>query len=301
MFQKFFKIIVLTVTVSGLISCAMMSQDTKRPHVDVTWLGGPTMLIAFNGVEILTDPMFGEGHHAYTMGDPNEMFDLSKGPTVKAHARLTPFPGIDASSVDLVILTHTHEDHFDQKAQAELSPAMPMILPVADVDKVKAMGFENLDGLDWGETRTIDAGPGTVTITAINAHHSENKDIDKILGRGNGYWIEFSQGEWKRTIYWTGDTFGTADVIKEVKRHGKPYVMVPHLGRVGTTGPLGQISMGVKEVADFALAVSPRKVLPIHHSTYALYLEPIDELSTLSQGKPYGLDLISVGTTVTYD
>ena len=65
MFQKFFKIIVLTVTVSGLISCAMMSQDTKRPHVDVTWLGGPTMLIAFNGVEILTDPMFGEGHHAY--------------------------------------------------------------------------------------------------------------------------------------------------------------------------------------------------------------------------------------------
>jgi L-ascorbate metabolism protein UlaG (beta-lactamase superfamily) len=235
------------------------------------------------------------------MGDPNEMFDLNVGPNIKTQRRLTPFAGVALEGVDLVLLSHAHEDHFDQKAEAELNPATPMILPVDDVEKIKAKGFERLDGIRWGETRQFEAGPGQVKITAVNAYHSQDPQMAKLLGGGNGYWIEFLEGDWKRTIYWTGDTLPTADVIKTVRALGEPDVMVPDLGRVGTTGSLGQISMGADDVVALATEIRPKKILPIHHSTYAFYLEPISELAVKSQGKPYGLDLISQGTTVQYD
>jgi len=50
-------------------------------------------------------------------------------------------------------------------------------------------------------------------ITAMVAHHSRNPAMAKALGIGNGYWIEFSERAWKRTMYWTGDTMPTDDVV----------------------------------------------------------------------------------------
>ncbi|MBV1860000.1 MAG: hypothetical protein KUG77_16425, partial [Nannocystaceae bacterium] len=35
-----------------------------EPSVELTWLGGPTLSIEFNGLRIVTDPMFGEGQEA---------------------------------------------------------------------------------------------------------------------------------------------------------------------------------------------------------------------------------------------
>ena len=90
-------------------------------------------------------------------------------------------------------------------------------------------------------------------------------------------------------------------MIQQVIKLGQPDVLIPHLGRVGTTGPLGKISMGASDVIDMSSILLPKKVLPIHHSTYSLYLEPISQLVIDSQGKSYGLDLISEGSTVVYD
>lgn len=198
------------------------------------------------------------------------------------------------------MLSHAHEDHLDQVAQAELDRATPVIVPVADADKLSGLGFKKTDGLAWGATRTFPAGAGHITITAVPARHSENPALDKILGAGNGYWFKFSQGDWHRTIYWTGDTFPTLDVVGAVKRLGRPDLMIPHVGGVGSNGALGQVSMGARQVMAFANAVSPKKLLPVHHSTYPLYLEPISVLVGESFGKPFGLDLISEGTSVQY-
>lgn len=289
------------VAMAAFTSHAVAAADATPPHIKVTWLGGPTLVIEFNGLKILTDPTLGEGETAFTMANPNEMFDLSKGPRVTAHARLTPLPGVALKEISLLVLSHIHEDHFDQAAQARLGRALPIIAPVADADKLKAMGFKNVDAVPWEATRTFSAGPGRVAVTAVPARHSENQAMDKLLGVGNGYWFKFSQGSWQKTVYWSGDTFGTTDVVSSVKRLGRPDVMIPHVGGVGTTGALGQVSMNAAQVAAFAAAVSARKVLPIHHSTYSLYLEPISSLAGISLGQRYGLDLISEGTTVQYD
>ncbi|HEY9080739.1 MBL fold metallo-hydrolase [Magnetovibrio sp.] len=283
------------------ISNAFAAPSTPQPYVQVKWFGGATMAISFNDLTILTDPTFGDGLHAFTMGDPNEMFDLNVGPTVKTFARLSPFPGARPTDYDVVLLSHAHEDHFDQTAQAQIPETKPFITPQSDREKVFAMGFAKVKGLAWHESYSFNAGAGRVTITALKAHHTHNRQLDPILGVGNGYWLEFSQGDWRRTLYWTGDSFPTPDVVQSLKDLGKPDILIPNMGGVGTSGPLGKISMGADDVIELAGQVSPRKILPIHHSTYRLYLEPISRFVVQSAGQPYDLDLVSPGTTVMYD
>lgn len=277
------------------------TQKPPPPKISIKWLGGPTMLINFNDFQILTDPMLGDGDEAFLMGDPNEMFDIAKGPKIKHHKRLSHFPGITLEQIDLLVLSHAHEDHFDQAAEQQLHKTIPTLIPPANLQQMKKKGFSTLRDLAWGDSLTYNAGDGEITFTAVKAHHSANNDIDTILGAGNGYWIEFKSGSWRRTVYWTGDTLPTSDVISQVKKLGRPDILIPHLGRVGTTGPLGQISMGADEAIKMAFELSPRKILPIHHSSYSLYLEPIGHLIIKGQGLPYGIDLISEGSTVVYE
>lgn len=273
---------------------AQPSEATTQPRAEITWLGGATMLVKFGDLTILTDPALGA--EGFSMGDPNAA-DLN---TVRFHRRLTPFRGVALGTVDLMVLSHAHEDHFDQHAQASLSRTLPIVLPTADIDTVRAMGFQNLDGMEWGDTREFDAGTGRVRMLATIAHHSRRPQMAKTLGVGNGYWIEFSRGDWQRTMYWTGDTMTTAEVVNAIKALGKPDLMIPHVGSVGTAGPLGQISMGATEVVDLAGEIEPRLILPIHHSTYAFYREPISELVEKSKGLPYRL-VLAEGTTMLLD
>jgi N-acyl-phosphatidylethanolamine-hydrolysing phospholipase D len=264
------------------------------PHFSVTWVGGPTMVITFHDLTILTDPVLGD---AFAMGDPNDPVDHQK---LRSHLRLTPVAGVDLSAVDLVLLSHIHPDHFDQQAWTQLNHALPVILPIADANAVKAKGFSQVRGSKWGERQELKAGPGLVNITTVVARHSRNPQIASAMGDGNGYWIELSEATWKATIYWTGDTLPTDDVIDAVQALGTPDLLAPHVGGVGGSGPFGQISMRAVDVLDLGAAVRPKYVLPIHHSTYSFYREPISELARQSGGKPFRLDLIAAGSTIVY-
>ncbi|MFT4763808.1 MAG: N-acyl-phosphatidylethanolamine-hydrolyzing phospholipase D [Oleispira sp.] len=288
---------ITTLILALTFSSALLAQAAD---VNIQWLGGPSMLIEFNGMQILTDPMLGEGDHAFEMADPNEMFDLKKGPTIRFHRRLTALPDINLGSLDLVLLSHAHEDHFDQKAQSTLAKSLPFILPIDDVNKVQKAGFTMLNALQAGQTKTYSAGQGQIQITAIPADHTDNKALEPLLGHGLGYLIKFIEGKQEFTLYWTGDTLATPGVINTVKALGAIDLLVPNMGRVGTTGPLGKISMGASDLITLANTLKVKKVFPIHHTSYELYLEPISELSRLASNQTWGLDILSEGSGLSY-
>jgi L-ascorbate metabolism protein UlaG (beta-lactamase superfamily) len=278
---------------------AVSGQDA--PSLDITWLGGATMLLTCGELTLLTDPAFGEGDKAFQMGNPNAMFDLARGPDIIFHKRNTPFPGIDLAPVDHVLISHLHEDHFDQEAERALPNGMPFFVPAHDREKLAAKGFTDTRQADWGQDQVLRKGNVSVTVRAIPAEHSENPEIAGILGPGNGYWLTFEQEGWRKTVYWTGDTFQTPKVLEAVVPLGRPDIFIPHLGAVGSTGPLGQISMGSEHVADFVDRLKPGKILPVHHSTYALYLEPVTGLPAALENRTQGLDLVSEGTRLRYN
>ena len=263
---KFIKYCQMALVMLSISTVSLAGEDIK-----IQWIGGPTMLIDFNGMKIITDPMLGEGDHAFEMADPNEMFDMNQGPRVKYHKRVTDLPKLDLTQLDLILLSHAHEDHFDQKAQAELKKQLPIILPVSDSKKIKEKGFTNLKPAKSGEMFSYRVGKGVIEIIAIPADHTENKSLEHILGEGLGYVIRFKQDDKQTAMYWTGDSMPTNRVVDFVKEQGPINILVPNMGRVGTTGPLGQISMGASDVVKLAAKLSVDKVFPIHHTSYELY------------------------------
>lgn len=279
---------------------ARAASGPDNPSLDITWLGGATMLMTCGELTLLTDPAFGDGDRAFRMGNPNAMFDLAKGPEVIFHKRNTRFQGIDLARVDHVLLSHLHEDHFDQEAERSIPKDMPVLVPAHDRANLAAKGFTDTRQTDWGQTRVLKKGGVSVSVQAVPAEHSENPEIAGILGPGNGYWLTFTREDWVKTVYWTGDTFPTPRVLDALAPLGRPDIFIPHLGGVGTTGPLGQISMGSRHAADFVDRLQPGKVLPVHHSTYALYLEPVSGLPAALESRTDGLDLVSEGTRVSY-
>ncbi|GAA0817404.1 hypothetical protein GCM10009111_18560 [Colwellia asteriadis] len=287
----------ISLSISLLLSTQLYAQE---PEVEVRWLGGPSMELHFDGLSIMTDPMFGEGEQAFLMADPNEMFDLKLGPNVRHHKRVTKLPNIDLTQTDLILLSHAHEDHFDQEAHKRLQKDILMMMPKDDQEKIAKLGFTNIDALAPGDSREFKTPRGKVTITAVPADHTLNKALEPLLGHGLGFYIVFQQGDWRRSLYWTGDSMPSERVINFVRALGPIDILIPNMGRVGTTGPLGQISMGAKEVIKLVNSLEVTKVLPIHHSTYALYLEPISVLVELMQNNSVGLDLISEGSTAVY-
>ena len=64
-----------TVSLSLLLTSSVTMAQETQPKLSLQWLGGPTVLIKFGPLQLLTDPMLGEGEKAYQMGDPNQMFD----------------------------------------------------------------------------------------------------------------------------------------------------------------------------------------------------------------------------------
>ncbi|MFS4579931.1 MBL fold metallo-hydrolase [Phaeobacter sp. C3_T13_0] len=290
--------------VGGLASAVHATTTPAHevtPAVKVTWLGASSLQIEFNGYTLLADPCFGEGENAFVMGDPNEMFDLAKGPNIKTHARNTPLRRTKLRPPNSVILSHAHEDHFDQAAARELAHDIPIILPPFDVAKIAGFGFTGLDPIDWNETRKIAAGSGNIEITALPAFHSETPQIAEILGKGNGYWITFSIGDWSRSIYWTGDTFGTQQVTDTTTAMGRPDLMIAHVGGVGTTGALGKISMDADDLLPFVATIQPKQILPVHHTTYDLFLEPIADLMAHNTDGALPLDVLASGSSLLLD
>ncbi|WP_208978471.1 twin-arginine translocation signal domain-containing protein [Pseudovibrio denitrificans] len=71
------------------------ASDETEVVLQIQWLGGATMLISFDGVTFLTDPAFGVGEQAIVMPNPNEMFDLAKGPNLKPQPRFGVLPAFD--------------------------------------------------------------------------------------------------------------------------------------------------------------------------------------------------------------
>jgi len=264
---------------AGQFASTKTAAQAGDLSITIRWLGGATMEITVGEIRFLTDPCFGEGPRAFQMADPNEKFDPAQGPTISPHARLTPFPGLSSDKFDAVLLSHGHEDHFDELARLWLGDNFPLICPVHDAQQMIGYGLDVMP-LDHGSGFEIERGNSHVKITAIPAIHSTSPSIADFIGRGNGYFLEARVAEKTRNIYWTGDTFMVEEIRHALSNLPAPGLFIPHLGAVGRTGTFGQLSLNAKQAIHGARTIGAGHVLPIHHSTFSLYQEPVEAIIT---------------------
>jgi N-acyl-phosphatidylethanolamine-hydrolysing phospholipase D len=252
------------------------AAQTSAPAADgsIQWIGGPTALLERGGLKVITDPMLGPR-------GPNA-FVLPKHPSTGAPnasiARYLAPPPYSLDGLDAILISHTHNDHVDARAKESLPKEVPLVVAAAGADAMRAAGFRDVRGLDWGEATTITAGATTLRVLAFPAHHAHDPDLDREVGKGNGYILEWRDAAGSFRVYWTGDAVLSDETKDFVAQFGQMDLLLPHLGGVGGDGDRGLRTMNAEEALELVRRVDPKMVMPIHHTTFAHYREPIEAL-----------------------
>ncbi|MFD2247405.1 MBL fold metallo-hydrolase [Pontibacter ruber] len=171
-----------------------------------------TLVVNYAGKKILVDPML----------MPKDSFDPIAG---KARNPMVDLPtSIEeiVQDVDLVLVTHTHADHFDPVASATLNKSIKLINQPADEAFFQKEGFTNAETV---HDSTVWNG---ITIYRTGGEHGSG-EILKQMGSVSGFVLK-AEGE--PAIYIVGDSIWIDEVEQAIQKYKPDYIVTNSGGAV---------------------------------------------------------------------
>lgn len=236
----------------------------SNPHL--TLIGGPTVLIDYAGLRLITDPTF----------DAPGDYQLPHVTLHKTHG-----PALDAAkvgAVDAVLLSHDqHADNLDTSGRDFLARAGRVLTTQVGAGRLGGKA----EGLAPWQSVALKAKDGTVRITAAPARHGP-AGIEPFAGDVIGFVLE---AEGAPTVYITGDTVWY-DGVAEVARRFKAGIVVLFAGSAQTRGPFN-LTMNVNDAIETAHAFPQAAIVPVHCDGWAHFTQDRDDI--VSSFKALGL------------
>jgi L-ascorbate metabolism protein UlaG (beta-lactamase superfamily) len=232
-----------------------------EPPPTLRLVGGPTALIAYGRLRILTDPTFDPPGDYPRAGTPIVLHKLA-GPAVPI-AQLRP--------IDVVLISHDHHsDNLDTSGREMLS-TVPVVLTTTEGAGRLAGGAR---GLEPGETVELDEG--RVRVAAVRADHGPPE-----VARRNGPVIGFVlRGDGLPTIYVSGDN-ASVDVVADIAdAHGPFETVVLFAGGAQVPEAWGDahLTLTAETAAHAAALLGDAVIVPIHQDGWAHFTSAPAEL-----------------------
>ena len=220
-----------------------------------TWLGHGTFLfVSPGGKRIVLDP--------WITGNP-----------------ASPESAKKLGTLDLILVTHGHNDHTGDLIALARSSGAQVVAPVELGDWAAGKGLKNVTGMNIGGTLKMLG----LTITMVPAFHSSSvNDGGTVVftGPATGFVIRFEDG---LSVYFAGDTsvFGDMRLIAELYR--------PTIGFL----PIGDhYTMGPEAAAKACELLGIRQVVPMHYGTFPLLTGTPERLRQLVE--PRGVQVLEL-------
>ena len=207
-----------------------------------------TFVFEAGGRRVMVDPMLAPaGATGPVAGTPNQR----RNPLVEL-----PFDDVGMLALleetDAVLVTHTHNDHWDGRAQDIIPRHTPILCQTEDWDDISATGFRRVtpveDGLKWDGLRFARAG----------GRHGTG-EIGEQMGPVSGFVV---RAEGSPTLYVAGDTIWCREVEEALNAH-VPDVVVVNAGaaRFLEGDP---ITMTAEDVAKVCHTLPDALVIAVH-------------------------------------
>lgn len=231
-----------------------------RDQPSAVWIGHSTFLVECNGVTILTDPVFDR----YCSPIPIEGLKRRSELPIQVHT---------LPKIDIVLLSHNHYDHLDDKAVRELAAKQPHILWILPKGLFKwfhRRGITRCMELGWWDSMPL----SSCSITAVPAQHFSGRTLwDKNKTHWNGYVVEIGD----KKLYFVGDTgYNDHDFKKIGFRFSSMDLSLIPIGAYLPQQFMSPVHCCPKEAVQIHEEVGSKFSLGMHWNTFNLSDEPIN-------------------------
>ena len=250
-----------TATRAGSGSPACIAPAPHRPdpttwpddRLTVSWLGHATVLLNLLGTSVVTDPVLEP-----RVGLGRGLVKLGPRRLVQPALRKRELPRLDA-----VLLSHAHMDHTDLGTLRAIPSSTRVVVQSGNRDLVRR--FHEVDELAWGERTRI----GGLEVESVETRHWGARMVtDRHRGWG-GYLLRKSG----HTVFFAGDTAYTDAFDHLGRRERIDLAILP----IGAYDPWIANHASPEEAWRMFQRLGAAYLLPIHHSTFRLSREPVDE------------------------
>ncbi|MCF2587114.1 MBL fold metallo-hydrolase [Brevibacterium sp. UCMA 11752] len=215
----------------------------------MTQVRNATMVMSYDDATVLIDPMLGAKGSMPPF--PCATGDTSRNPLVDLVVSLD-----ELLTPDVIVVTHTHADHWDPAAAALLPRHTPILAQHAeDAALIADEGFTDVRIL---ESTTTVAG---VEFTRAGGQHGSDEILESMPDIGEVMGVVLRHDD-DPVVYIAGDTIMTDEVRRNLAEVA-PDVVVLNTGEA-VPSTLGPIIMGPKDVVEVAGLAPQAKVVASH-------------------------------------
>lgn len=233
------------------------------PTTAITYIGGPTALLEYAGLRIVTDPTFDPPQEYAAPGEST--LTKTAGPAIQRG---------DLGDVDLVLLSHHgHKDNLDWEG-LELIASGPLTLSTreaaGDLWGGSVVGFD-----DW-ESRQV----GDITVTIVPALHGP-PGSEPMVGPVVGFVLESDAAP---TVYVSGDNASLPLVEQIAGRFPDIEIAVLFAGAARVPGIDAALTLTSTDAAKAAALLGARVVVGLHTADWTHFSESREQLQAAFEG-----------------
>ena len=226
-------------------------ERVGQGEVRVTMINHATTLIQLDGINVLTDPLWGE------VAGPTDF--LGRQRHREPGLRLEDLPPIDA-----VLISHDHYDHLDIPALVRIAARHhPRILAGLGQGKLlAAYGIHGVTELDWWQWAAV----GRTKIWGVPARHGCRRGAcDDNARLWLGYVLRSKAGD----VYFAGDTGQGPHLQQIADRFGPPRLALLPISPGTPRALFAAVHFDAADAVAAARVLRAREVVPIHFGTFS--------------------------------
>jgi L-ascorbate metabolism protein UlaG (beta-lactamase superfamily) len=228
-------------------------------------VGGPTALITYGGLRLLTDPTF-DPPGDYPRPGTDIVLSKLDGPAVDLE---------DVMPVDAVLISHDHHsDNLDRSGREMLTRSGRVLTTGAGAQRLGG----DAEGMEPGDVVGLERpdGAGSVSVTAVRADHGPPEVAAK-----NGPVIGFVlSGDGLPTVYVSGDN-ASVDVVRSiVAEHGPFDAAVLFIGGAQVPEAWGDadLTLTAQTAVQAARELGDAPIAPIHQDGWAHFTSSAEDV-----------------------
>jgi L-ascorbate metabolism protein UlaG (beta-lactamase superfamily) len=236
-------------------------------EIEFKWFGGGNWMIVVDGIKVICDPVLCPAGSIHD-------YRFFKSRRINSAC----FSESDLRDVNVWLFTHGHKDHCDFGNLRPINNESKIVADLSASRVLKRLGYGMTTILKWGEKTELLFSKGiTMIFEAVPAIHGLNRSKGKLIGNGNGYWIEIIKPDQKYSIYVSGDTLPNRTTMDAIGKRSCD-LFIANVGNA-TVGNgflakfIGKITMNISDAVMFQNLINSKMSIPIHWDAFEHYQE----------------------------